>query len=534
MPKNIYSQHASVRNIATPQNQPIPESGQVANSAGGYAWQVTDWQQLDRFLILGTEGGTYYIGEQKLTVDNAQAVKRCLAQDGPRVVKRIVEISEAGRAIKNDPALFALALATASKDQATRQAAYAALPLVARTGTHLFTFIEMVEGQRGWSRGLRRAVNSWYLGKTVDQLAYQLVKYRQRNGWTHRDVLRMSHIKTEDLLFKWAVDSNFKPDMPEPRILEGFFKIQGTQDAGEAAKLILEYRLPREAVPTELLNSREVWDALLESGMPITAMIRNLGNMSKVGLLAQGQVRAVDAVVNALGNLDILKKGRVHPLSVLTALLTYKSGHGVRGHGEWRVVPRIVDALNEAFYLSFGAVEPTGKSTMLLIDVSGSMFGGYYDSLGGVPGMYPALGAAVMAMVTARVEKDYSFLGMDIRPHQMDITPATRLEDVEMKMRDCRWGGGTDLSQGYQYALSNKIPVDLFVTYTDSETWHGGIHPAQALVKYRQQMGIAAKGAVVAMVANNYSVADPKDPGQIDLVGFDTSTPQALSEFARL
>ncbi|HVR36858.1 MAG TPA: hypothetical protein VMS21_13500 [Methylomirabilota bacterium] len=48
----------------TPQSQPIPGSSLVRNSGGGYSWQVDDWTRLDRFLILGAEGGTYYITER--------------------------------------------------------------------------------------------------------------------------------------------------------------------------------------------------------------------------------------------------------------------------------------------------------------------------------------------------------------------------------------------------------------------------------------------------------------------------------------
>jgi len=74
----------------TPQTQRIPGSTQVPNSAGGYAWPVDDWMRLDRFLVLGSEGGTYYIKEPKLTIENAEAVTRCLAADGPRVVRKVV------------------------------------------------------------------------------------------------------------------------------------------------------------------------------------------------------------------------------------------------------------------------------------------------------------------------------------------------------------------------------------------------------------------------------------------------------------
>ena len=91
----------------TPQSLPIPGTSQAPNSAGGFAWAVDDWTRLDRFLILGSEGGSYYATEQALSRENADAVVRCVAQDGLRAVERIVEISVAGRAPKNDPALSA-------------------------------------------------------------------------------------------------------------------------------------------------------------------------------------------------------------------------------------------------------------------------------------------------------------------------------------------------------------------------------------------------------------------------------------------
>ena len=94
----------------TPQTEPLTED-QVKMCSGGYGWKVDDWVRLDRFLVLGTEGGTYYVSERKLTRQMAGSVLRCIQADGKRVVARIVDISAAGRAPKNDPALFALAMA---------------------------------------------------------------------------------------------------------------------------------------------------------------------------------------------------------------------------------------------------------------------------------------------------------------------------------------------------------------------------------------------------------------------------------------
>ena len=119
----------------TPQSAPLP--GQVANSAAGFAWAVDDWARLRRFLILGSQGGSYYAGEWKLTRENADAVERCLAADGARTVATIVEISEAGRAPKNDPAVFALAMAAGTADEATRRAALDGPAARVPYGTHL-------------------------------------------------------------------------------------------------------------------------------------------------------------------------------------------------------------------------------------------------------------------------------------------------------------------------------------------------------------------------------------------------------------
>ena len=113
-----------------PQSEPIHED-QVKNSAGGFVWSVDGWARLDRFLVLGTEKGTYYASEQKITRENAKSVVGLIKQDGERVVTRVTEISSAGRAYKNDAALFVLALCFAEGDVVTKTAARFALPKVA-------------------------------------------------------------------------------------------------------------------------------------------------------------------------------------------------------------------------------------------------------------------------------------------------------------------------------------------------------------------------------------------------------------------
>lgn len=531
---NYLKQYLQNRNAQpVPQSEPLP--GQIPNSAGGYSYPVDDWKRLDRFLILGSEGGTYYIREQALTEENANAVKQCLALDGVRVVERIVAISVAGRAPKNDPALFALALCFALGDPETKAAARAALPKVCRIGTHLLHFGAYVNGLRGWGRGLRNAVAEWYTEQPAKDVAFQVTKYQSRDGWAHRDLLRLAHpsppSEAHNIIFNWAIKGwesvgNDPHPLPEVQIIWAMEKARSAQKP-ELVRLIEQYKLQREMIPTKWLTDPDIWAAMLPN-LGLTALIRNLGTLSKCGLLVESNHEMVNRVCATLTNKDALRKSRVHPLAVLTALLTYKAGHGMRGSGRWSVVTKVVDALDNAFYKTFQNVEASGKRTLLALDVSGSMTIG---RVGGVPGLTPRLASAAMALVTAATEQDYTILGFSDKLVPVNISPRQRLDDVTNTINAITMGG-TDCALPMLWAINHKALIDTFIVYTDSETWFGSIHPAEALRKYREQSGIAARLIVVGMVSNGFTIADPQDAGMLDMVGFDSAAPAIMSDFS--
>jgi 60 kDa SS-A/Ro ribonucleoprotein len=542
-----FTKHLTTRlaRLMTPQAEPIQGTAQLPNSAGGYTWAVDDWVRFDRFLIFGTERGTYYIRERTLTRENAVAVAACIAADGPRAVRRVVEISESGRAPTNDPALFALAMAAGTGDDATRAAALSALPRVARTGTHLFHWLQYVKAFRGWGRGVRTAIGRWYTARTPGDLAYQILKYRQRDGWSHRDALRLAHPKPtsyeHDVLFRYATrgwgaiagSNALRTDIGGR--LEAVEALRDMTPA-EAARVVRIYNLTREMLPTELLAHPVIWEALLDS-MPLGALVRNLGVMSKVGLLAPG-ASATAAVVARLGDRDAIRRARVHPFALLVALKTFAQGGGFRGDGRWNPIPQIVDALDGAFYLAFENAAATGKRIMLALDVSGSMGA----PVNGMPFLTCREATAAMALVTAATEPLHRFvaftaggspsmwpdLNSGLTP--LSISPRQRLDDVVRSISGLAFGG-TDCALPMVEALKHRWAVDAFVIYTDNETWAGNIHPAQALRAYRERMGIPAKLIVVGMTSNGFSIADPDDAGMLDVVGFDTATPQVIAEF---
>jgi 60 kDa SS-A/Ro ribonucleoprotein len=535
---------------ATPQSRAIPGSTQVANSAGGYSWQVNDWMRLDRFLILGAEGGTYYIGERDLVKQNHDAVVRCIQADGSRAVKRIVEISDAGRAPKNDPAIFALALVVTHGDAAAKADAFASLRKVCRISTHLFHFAEYVNAMRGWGRGLRNAVANWYTAQSADQLALQAVKYQQRDGWAHADLLRLAHAvaptREHDAIFRWMLSgsgglgertvtrkvnghdrvANYGAVGELPGMIAAFEQAKRASSKDEIVKLITDHDLPREAIPTQWLNEVAVWDALLDR-MPMTAMIRNLGKMTAVGLLKPFSF-AARRVAEKLRDETALQRARVHPMAILIAEKIYAQGRGAKGDLTWDPLAKIVDALNEAFYATFNNVDPCGKPILLALDVSGSMGG----SMIAGSCLSAREASAALALITAATDTEYHIMGFSNQFMPLDISPRMRLADVVKRIGNLPFQA-TDCALPMVWARQNKLRVSGFITYTDSETWAGNVHPSQALRAYRDEFMGDAKAVVVGMTSNGFTIADPNDRGMLDVVGFDTTVPAVISDFVR-
>jgi 60 kDa SS-A/Ro ribonucleoprotein len=521
----------------TPQTEPA-DPRQQQNDAGGYTFVPDDLARLRRFLTLGSTGGTYYTGERELTRKNAGLVLELARTRTTEVVSEVLAISTAGRAPKQNPALFTLAAAAKLGDDDGRKAALAAVPLVARTGTHLFQFAGYLQQFGGWGRGTRRAIGNWYVDprRTVDDVAYQALKYRQRDGWTHADLLRLSHPKTTEParreLFDWIHGRG--AELSGVPLIVAFERLQAATSVTEAADLVtLNRGLSWEMIPDRFINEPAVWEALLAHGMPQTALMRQLPRLTRLGLLSPlGDW--MTKVAAQLQDPERLRKARVHPINVLVAQRTYSSGKGARSTGEWAPSQPIVDALDAAFYTAFGAVEPAGRRMMLALDVSGSMT----FPVSGLP-LTCREASAALALVTAATEPAYELVGFTSGSSyrqtgltSLAISPRQRLDDVIRAVSDLPFGG-TDCSLPMQHALRHKLEVDTFVIFTDNETWYGEIHPHQALAQYRRETGIDARLVVVAMTATGSTIAHPDDPGMLDVSGFDSAVPGLIGDFAR-
>lgn len=527
----------------TPQSNAVPSSVSTAkqspNNAGGYTFELSPLKRLERFLVLGSERPTYYATASKLTKDNAACVVELWEKEPMKIVSLIRDVSFNALAPKNSPAIFALALGMTSTNVVARKLASTAVNDVCRTSTHLFEFVETCMAlKKGFGRIMKRTVANWYKNKSDEQLAYQLVKYRQRNGFTHERLIRLSHPKHEILspsrsaMYDWLRGRNtFSEILPD--IIRSHELAMAFSETETDAVVNLAYDLPWEALPTWANTKAEVWRAMLPK-MGLTALLRNLGNMTRIGVFNDAGI-SFNVVDTRLRDDNELMRARIHPYGILLALRTYESGRGFKGSNTWTPYSPLLTTLEEAFYKSFKFIVPSNKRLLLALDVSGSM--GYSHLQGGPISAREA--SAAMAMATLRTEENVAILGFtSLYSHNMgnSVSPLQINKGMPLNQvvdyTSALSFGATDCSLPMLFALEHQLNVDAFVIYTDNETWAGRIQPVEALRRYREKSGIHdAKLIVVGMTSTGFSIADPNDPWMLDVVGFDASAPSVIANF---
>lgn len=518
----------------TPQSQPLPgrEAEMIQGRSGGWMFDAGIWAMLRRCLLVGTAQSTYYAGKRELTEDFMSTVKDAIATDPSRVAAEILYASD-GRAINNSAPLFALVLLSMGEAREAKNAFREIFPQVVRTGSHFYEWLGYTKALRGFGKVVREAGKTWLSREDVKGLAYQLLKYQQRQGFAHRDALRLFHVKPptadHNQLFQWVTQG--WADLPEAIPSEALAQIwwyewlkrhpEQTHTAIAAGRLTHEM-----AAPVGKMD-KQAWQ-LLFNDMPIGALLRNLGSLTELGVLRADEAANLARVEAVLNDAERLRKGRIHPIDVLKALKTYQSG-GTLGRSQktWTAVPRIVDILEKAVELSFDVVEPTGKVFMHAVDVSGSMAWTQVSSVG----LSCCEIATAMALVTAKAEYNYVIRGFATEFRDLGISRRDSFSTALAKASNQNFGG-TDASVAYDWMIKQKFKADIICFWTDSESWAGQRHPSEALAEYRQKVNPEAKAVYITLAPYQITLVDPKDPLSWDLGGFDPGTPRIIQMLA--
>lgn len=552
----------------------------VENNAGGQSFQVSREQMFLRFLILGSDKPQYYAtggNEKQSNLEHLTNILMMIEEGmGLNMVKTMINVSVNARAPKQTYTFIALALCSLNDNLFLKTSANEAVLKICRIPTHLFEYIDLREKislkmnkTTGWGKAHRKIVGRWYnehRGSNELELIKSCTKYANRHGYTHKDALRLCHSEPNSaarkIIYSYLAKGFEESQKVSKKITEksmsndSLMKIAEVLDhiiAVEEAKslkptehskmceLIIKHHLVRELVPSDLLNSKEVWIQLLKN-MPLTALVRSLSKIGSLGITDDEEqcLKIVDKICDK----EIIERSKIHPIQLLSAHTIYSRGYGEKGSLSWSPNDKIVKALDLAFELSFKNVVPSNKRILNAIDVSGSMTA-QCNGGSGMP-ITCHQGAAVMALMMARVEpfchsvsftvnrSENGYYNYSGKPDltELPLRKETTLEEA-FKMTQKSNFGMTDCAMPMIYALEKKMEIDTFIVYTDSETYYGKIHPFEALKKYRREMNLPhSKLVCVGMQSNGFTIADPTDPGMLDVVGFDGATPEIITNFS--
>lgn len=540
-------------NESKPQSVTTKLAGQIYNSDGGAVYAVSQNQLVCRFLILGSEGSSYYASQADKLDLALGAVESIVKNDPYAALATLKDVAETHAAAKKTPSILLLAHLVSHTDLKVRQAAYELLPVVLETPTMFYDFMEFIKhsgthtgrnaktgkleqksGVRGMGTGFMNALRVWWNDRDNNTLSYWVRKYKGRNEWKLRDVLRLLHInpsnKVQEALLGFSVknklSNNLDPEVVKDEAIQRVLYYEMAQvadDANQVINCIKLAKLTHEMIPSKWHNDPRVWFELI-TDMPYAALVRSLGRTSALNLtkpLSSGE----KIIVARLTNPESIKRSKIHPVALLNALMVYKQGHGDKGSLSWTVNQQIVAALETAFYTAFGNVEPTGKRIFVALDVSGSMSSANVNGL-----KLSARDASLaMALVTTRVEPSTFVGGFSSNFIPLAINKNTTL-DEGIRLINRLPFDATNLGSAVNYAIKHGIEVDTFIVYTDNEV-NSGENPKTAINRYRKAVNPDAKVIMVGMAMNQFTCADPNDSNMLDVVGFDATAPQIMSEF---
>jgi 60 kDa SS-A/Ro ribonucleoprotein len=501
---------------------------QVQNSDGAYVYNASDEKLLDRFLVLGTMTNTYYDKAETNTRAALDALKRLIQGNPFLVVNRIADVNRDNKAMKHSNVLAASAAVMAFGSPDARKAMAYELKNVLRTGSHLLEFVKYVtEFGRGWGRGLRNVVTSWFHSQNSEGLAYQVAKYQQRNGWSMRDLLRLAHPKMDGAkqsVARWVTKGEVSEDMPD--ILKGVEAAKAEKSAWNVAHIVREYGLSREMIPTQYLTDKAVMIALLET-MPITAMLRTLNLYAAADLHTDASV--VEHTIKRITDEQVLKNGRVHPMSIFLALAVYASGHGARGGKTWTPNKAIVQALQTAFEKSFSYTEPViDGRTLVALDYSGSMTSTYVDEAGIISA---AMAGGAFAYIVWRLNPSQTrVVGFSDWLDEINTRGVETLGQFMSRINER--AAGTNMGLPFQWAEQEKEKFDAILFLTDEHVNMG--YSVEDLAKrYRSNTGKKTAVIMATCAVNAYTVNAPSDPLSFNIPAFTPDLPNVVSYFVR-
>jgi len=530
--------------------------------------------RLKRFLHYGSEAPIYMSGDRYTNnvynKEHVPSLSKLLADkeyDHEKIIDLIVKVKNEDTSVWPDSITFALALCAAEDAYPLmQQQAYKSIRTVCREPRDIILFVKFyrdLKTNRGGGNGFKRAVAQFYLVPMPFDLADIFLQQRSYHGWTHRDVLRVAHIKPisieQQVLFTYVMKgleeaANKFGESPNEQVselleyittVEGFRKIK---DPTQAAKALAVELHKIERVPSHLMKSQEVWNELIPN-MDVKTLLDNLQRISILGFLKNANV-TVMKVVDVFNNLHKAETFKGHPSRVFIELMTYekaakycldiaiKMNHPISKITPARKPPKcnllIKNALVTFFYSLYKFQKPTGLRYMVAVDVRPKMFS---DRCQHCLHLTPIEAAQVVSLSLIRTETEKVILGTftDVKG---DIELVSLTKDCEIAKYESVFQerasrpGPASVAAAIHWATTEKKSVDVFIILSNYLVMTSGSRPA--LAKYRQDMNLPNTKLITCSLSGQLRThKDVEGQNMICVVGFDEHVCRLIEVFAR-
>lgn len=532
------------------------------------------FQKLRQWIILYKDDGAYKVVSKTFSREKASCVTQLLSDGhGKEILSVMEQCSSSPALIDREPLLFAYALCCKSTDKNTKTQAEKLCDKICRTPCDFFQMLKFHKNfsiTKSWGRYFKRLISSWYHNQDAYQLARNVSREVSYLGWSHRDVLRMGHLKPKtdemDLIFKYLVlglgetKKSFGKSEKESiqKLLEFFSAVdtaKHSDDVQQVAKLVEEHHLKKDHLCTKLLKQKEIWTALLKD-MTIQDTLDHIGQLANIGYLDES-FEGNQFVIDKLLNEALLKEQNVQPFEIIIASSFYKEGK--KKPTSWQHNEKVTKALETALEYSLkNNLKSSNKRYVVGIRVGVNK---NKSSVRGTMALSTTTAAAGVAMLMTREEEktDVVFFTDTITP--LKVAKDTKLTDIcsevaeqvkkadeqkeenqpkpevddDEEEQDIFYGvlpDPCDLVAPIQWATDQKKDVDVFIIVTDANRSTGSRNLGEAIAQYRKDRNLPnTKLVTVGLTNSNMKFANLEDENMLDISGFDARVPKVIRTF---
>ncbi|XP_043253937.1 60 kDa SS-A/Ro ribonucleoprotein-like [Colletes gigas] len=534
--------------------------------------------RLSQFLYVGKEYPDYHPGNwfvhNYFLAKNVPSIEELAENTEKQLlpVEIITKAFESNLVPNSETLVFALAVCCRQmKSEQLRHAAYAAVNKICASPPHFLLFIKFVSqiskqkelnatgsSKHGWGKGLRKAVNYWYLSKTPMELAKCVTKYRGRYGWKHKDILKLSHPVPKnpetEVVLKYVIHGleeikkTYGEDSRFAEIVEYIERIEDfkhCKDQLQAAHLLEERELTLDHVPGHLLKSEEVWNALIPS-MDLITLLNNLQRIHNFELLTPNSL-IVSKIIEQITNVSYIIRDKIHPALVLVTVRNYENcgkpltyvKRKVKEQADKKqlILPipikpnsKIIVALYKMLNVSFFHIQPTGLRYFVTIDMNKVMLGKQTWRGGNVNG---AEAGCLIALSLLRSEKNVTIATFkNIGIHMVNIDKTASFSQAMRRLQQMPVGN-VNLGKPMSWAANQKMKYDVFINVVD-QIYEKFDTSEEALQKYKTALTLPNTKLINCAVCFHSTYhKEKRDNSILTINGFDASVPVVIQAFAK-